>query len=658
MERSATAEPTQAASSIRGTWLHVLKIILQDRRRFWMVVLLGVLSTAAGLVEPMIYREAVNDVSGLFVDQAITQTRSDLGADDEVGTAGATDEPAPKEAHGKGHVARRTVEQALSTLLWSVFLLFCVNMLGHLFWWLGDNMNVRLSCSVERRYLEGSFGHVLRMPLKFFTGRSSSTVVKRLDQTAQLTEIMNGFSQSILPELISLVGILAIMLTQNITLTLLALSIVPVYLWLAWSSSKRLETGLDTYYEKWEVVTARLQDAVAGIKTVKLSGAEKREVDALRRAADEAYVQYTKRSLLANKYLFWQTALTYLVSALVLGYGGYLALENQLTPGDVVMFVAFIDRLYDPIDTLSTLWVDMQQNAASIARSERLMEGGVEEPPGAPFTVETGAVEFRDIHFGYKPEREVLKGISFRIEPGRKTAIVGHSGAGKTTTVDLLLKLFVPWSGEVYVDGQPLSTADPSDVRRHIGMVMADGAMFRGTLADNIRYGRPDATDEQMREAARAAGLDHTLDRLPQGADTEVGEGGVGLSVGERQRVQIARVLLAKPRILVLDEATANLDYATEQEVRRTVDEIRKENTVIVIAHRFNMVKDADQVIVLNDGRVEELGTPQELIAKGGWFADFAMAQEEDAADGEEEEVEEDDAEEDDDEEDVDEPGT
>ena len=301
------------------------------------------------------------------------------------------------------------------------------------------------------------------------------------------------------------------------------------------------------------------------------------------------------------------------------------------------------------IDALSTLWVDMQQNAASLSRSLRLLDNEAEEPEGASFTVEKGAVEFRNLTFGYKPERPVLHAVSFRIEPGRKTAIVGPSGAGKTTTVDLLLKLFEPWSGSIVVDGQVLANASPSDVRRHIGMVLADGMVFRGTLAENIRYGCDDATDAQLLGAAAAAGLDHTLERLPNGLHTEVGEGGIGLSVGERQRVQIARVLVNTPKILVLDEATANLDFATEAEIKHTIDQVRRSNTVIVIAHRFSMVEDADHVIVLEDGRVTAQGPPAELIASGGWFAEFASAEAEETEESSEEAVDEGEDEEEDD---------
>ena len=638
-----------------------------------LVVFFGLLSTGASLLEPLIYREAINDVAGLFVQQAQEDTKKQYGIDQEetdpianffenrsapavVDTTQQVQNAKPsatktkhtkarqKQAHTTTSVAPRTPSQALNTLLWAVALLFLINLFGFIFWRIADNMNVRLSCHIEQKFIRSTFAHVLNLPLGFFSKRSSTAISKQIDQSESVSAVVNAFSQQVLPEIITLAGILIIMFSQNVILTLIAVSVLPVYLFIAWRSSIKLESGLSKYYDRWEEVSARIQDALRGIKTVKLSGAEVREEEALQKISDEAYKDYIDRARRGNKYVFWQEVLTHFASALVLAYGGYLTLQHKLTPGDVVMFVAYLDRLYGPIDSLSSMWVGLQQNIASIARAFRLLDNKEEVKQGEILKVKQGKVEFKNVRFGYVPGREVLKNLSFVIQPGKITALVGTSGAGKTTAVDLLMKLYQPESGEILIDDNNLGAYNSSVLRSQIGLVAADGAIFRGTLAENIRYKRPGATDAEVKAAATAAGMTGTLQRLPDGLQTLVGESGFGLSVGERQRLQIARVLVAQPRILILDEATANLDYATEAEVKKTINEVSREHTVIIIAHRYSMVHDADHIIVLSEGQILEQGSPADLIAAGGWFTDFAAAvtndaeEENEQAEGEEEE--------------------
>lgn len=639
----------------KSVWINISLLIKPFRKRLVLVFILSLISTGLTLIEPLIYREAINDIAGLFVQKSRNELRKEMGVEpvtDEAPIIGfienkigikkevpATDtvqikkHPSAsakkhrvKQSHRKDFVAPRTPNEAFNTLLWAVVLLFIINMLGLVFWRIGENMNVTLSCAIEKRFIRKTFGHVLKLPLSFFTKRSSAALQKQIDQSEEVSGTVSVFTQQIFPEIISLVGILLIMFWQNTTLALLAVSIIPIYLFITVRSTKKLEMSLAGYYEKWEEVSARMQDALGGIKTVKLSGAEQREVTRLDAKASEAYGDYTMRSFLSNKYAFWQVLLTHIATALVLAWGGWLALNHKLTPGDVVMFVVYLDMLYDPIDSLAKIWAEVQQNIVSVARSFKLLNRTVEEKNGRELKLVSGNIEFNNVRFGYDEEREILKGISFKAVPGKVTALVGPSGAGKTTTVDLLLKLYEPKSGEIIIDGQKLAELDGASVRRNIGMVTADGAIFRGTLADNIRYKRPEASNEEVEAAAVAAGLQNTLQRLPNGLQTVVGQSGLGLSVGERQRVQIARVIVSKPGILVLDEATANLDYATEAEIKRTIEEIRKENTVILIAHRYSMVKDADNILVMNEGEITEQGAFAQLIEQGGWFADFAQA--------------------------------
>jgi ABC-type multidrug transport system fused ATPase/permease subunit len=416
-------------------------------------------------------------------------------------------------------------------------------------------------------------------------------------------------------------------------MALVSFGLLPLYLWVARRSALRLRTNLDSYYELWEGISAHIADSISAVKTVKLSGAEAREEQRLKADSHHAYDVYLDRVATAQRFYISQSVLSNLSKSMVLGYGGFLVLRHRLTLGDVVMFVAYLDRLYSPIDALNEIAVSLQQYMASLLRAVRLLEAGPPEPAGADLAPGPGKVEFREVRFSYVPGRDVLRGLNLTLEAGQITVLAGPSGAGKTTTADLLLKLYEPTAGDIIIDGHKLSETGPASVRRAIGVVASDGVVFRGTLADNIRYKRPQASDADVLEAALAAGLSRTLERLPQGLATEVGEHGVGLSAGERQRLQIARILVDKPRLLVLDEATANLDYATELEVKQALTLLSPRPTMLVIAHRYTMMKDSDYVYVMKEGQVLEHGLPAKLLTQGGWFAQLAAQSGEDTDD-------------------------
>jgi len=576
----------------------LLQLARQYKKQFVVIAVFAFLATGADLLQPLIYKRAINDVAGLFVGDSATATAIGVPA--------------------------RTADQTLMTLIVSVILLFAISVTGYFFSLRSRLYGARVASRMESSFIVNTFGHVLRLPLSFFSHTASAGLAKRIDQCDQVAPIVSAFSQQILPEAVRLVGICAIMFVQNWQMALVSFVLLPFYFWVARRSSLRLKTNLDNYYELWENISAHIADSISAVKTVKLSGAESREEHRLKTESRHAYDVYLNRVATAQRFYISQSALSNLSKSMVLGYGGFLVLRHQLTPGDVVMFVAYLDRLYSPIDALNEIAVSLQQYMASLLRAVRILDAGPTEAPGADLAPGPGKVEFRDIHFGYVPGRDVLRGLNLTLEPGKITVLAGPSGAGKTTTADLLLKLYEPSRGEIVIDGHKLSETGPDSIRRAIGVVAADGVVFRGTLADNIRYKRPQASDAEVLEAALSAGLSRTLERLPQGLATEVGEHGVGLSAGERQRLQIARILVDEPRLLVLDEATANLDYATELEVKHALTLLSPRPTMLVIAHRYTMMKEADYVYVMKDGQVIEQGTPAGLLTQSGWFAQLA----------------------------------
>ncbi len=532
----------------------------------------------------------------------------------------------PSGAHSSTHVARRTPDQVLQTMIWAVIILFGLGMIGYALWIVAENISERVATNIEQSFLLETFQHVLRLPLGFFRTRSSGVLTKQIDEADHISPIITNLSKHVLPNVVKVVGTFFVMMILNAQLTIIVLVTIPPYIWLVRYSSKRLENGLSTYYELWENISSRLQNAMQAIKTVKLSGAESRELRALQHLSDQAYDEYVYRTKVSNRFVFWDAFISHLGSAVVLIVGGYLALKRQLTPGDVVMFVVYVEELYSPIDELSSVWMELQQNIASFKRTFQLLKSGEEEKSGVALEVSAGVVEFHDVQFSYTSKRKILKGISMQARPGTITAIVGPSGAGKTTSMDLLLKLYDVQSGSIVIDGQDLASLDPASVRAQIGLVAADGVVFKSTVRENVAYCTDGVADSDILEAIEKAGLAPLMERLPEGLDSEIGEGGIGLSVGERQRMQLARIIVAKPPILVLDEATANLDFATEAEIRRTLMDFRKDRTVLIIAHRFSMIRDADYVYVIEDGRISESGTPSTLAQSGGWFSRFASS--------------------------------
>ncbi len=599
------------------SWTEFLKELyaftLPYKRTIAMVVVFMLLAITADLLEPVIYKVVINDLSGMFVHKAAKHFTPAENLLEE-----------SRKPHTRHAVMPRTAVQAFHTLIVGALLLVLVNLLYRFFNLLADYLSAKYSSKVEQDFIRAVFQHVLKLRLSFFTRNSSAAMAKQIDQTDQVGPAVTTIVQDLASEAFRLVGTIGIMLSQHPVFTAISLSTLPLYAALSRRMARKLEGTSAQYFEQWDDVANNLQNSLVNIKTVKVSGAEERMAGRFVASMQNVMANYLSRNRVENIYIFWQTFAINLGRFLVFAYGSWQVIERQLTPGDVVMFAALLDKLYDPIDTLNSHFITLQTQRISISRGLRLLHSGEEEKPGRPYQPGPGLVEYRHVTFGYKPQDPVINDVSLTLAPHSITAMIGQSGAGKTTMLDLLLKFYEPQSGEILIDGQSLTQLDPAEVRRMAGIVSADGAVFRGTLRDNIVFKNHDASAEAIDQAVKDAGLTRTVKRLPQGLDTEIGEQGIGLSLGERQRLQIARILVARPRFLLLDEATANLDYAMELEIKETLTRLKETTTILIIAHRYSMVKGSDQVVVLDRGRVLSAGTHDEVYANNAWFRTMA----------------------------------
>ena len=625
------------------TFLQILDLGRRRLPSFLLVALMVSLGTIATLSEPWIYSAIIDDVAGVFVSPgAVVEVESAIqraarSVEHWPGALGRVLSVPMTRFEGADNT-RRTLEsrqprEASATVILGAMLLVAIRLVAEGFKRFGDNRATFLATELEQDFILRTFKHVIHLPLSFFSKRASGMVARQIDQSGNVAPIFTAVAQDLWPDLFRLLAILSIMLTVNFELAMVATITVLVYGGISWRLTRTGEGDAERYYGLWDEVATRVQQAVAGIKTVRTHGTESHEVARIREAAGDAYATYLRRTRAENRYAYLQDCVISVSKASVLGVGGLKALEHQLTPGDVVMFLAYLDRLFAPIEGLTSLYTALQQRVVGVRRAQRLLEEPAADDEALPaLQIHGGTVRFENVRFGYAPDHPVLDGVSFELKGGQRTAIVGPSGAGKTTVTDLLVALYRPQAGEIFIDDQSLSHVSPPSIRSAVRGVAADGTIFRLSMADNIKYGRENAPDHTIREAAELAGLTPVITRLPDGLDTIVGEQGVELSLGERQRILLARAFIARPSILILDEATANLDFRTEAAVKQALEQISQGRTTLIVAHRRSMLTTVDRVLVLRNGRIEQDGTPAELMSREGYFRDMMSAEENPAA--------------------------
>ncbi len=493
------------------------------------------------------------------------------------------------------------------------------------------------------------YAHLQRLSLSFFERTSTGELMSRVTNDVNALEqfVTHGVALTAV-DLLRLLGASAVLLALDWQLALVVLIPLPVMAFGLRRFNRRARPIYRRVRDRLGDINAKLQDNLAGIRVIQAFGQEEAELAHFSDTSERYYRERLRGLRTWSTFFPTLHFLAALGGVLVLGFGARMVVNGQLSLGTLVAFLSYITSFYQPLRRLTEVGNVFQQ---AIAAGERIFEllDEVPEIRDAPDAVALDEIEgdvvFDDVHFRYgdggpstsSGQREVLHDVEFHMAPGEVVALVGPSGAGKTSIANLLCRFYDPGHGRVLVDGHDLRSVQIRSLRQHVAVVLQDTFLFNTTVRENLRYGKPDASEEEMVAAAMVAYAHEFIQQLPQGYDTEIGERGVKLSGGQKQRLALARAILADPRILILDEATSSVDAEAEYLIQQALEEVMKGRTSLVIAHRLSTIRNADKIIALEEGRIREVGDHHELLARGGLYSQLYQRQLELAATGAEE---------------------
>ncbi len=499
--------------------------------------------------------------------------------------------------------------------LLSTFLQYVVTYWGH-----------KLGLNIETDMREDLFHHVQKQSFRFFDNTKTGHIMSRItNDLFEIGELAHHGPEDLFIAVMTFIGAFWIMITINVQLALIILFIVPILIFFMTYSNIKMSKAWRSMYEDIAGVNARIEDAVSGARVVQSFTNETYEMDRF----NENNQLFRKSKLGAYKVMAFVHSNIYMlmrfITLVVLIVGAWLSFNNKLTYGELVAFVLYVNVLFKPIEKISALLELYPKGMAGFRRFIDLLEinPDVKDRKGAKnVTHLKGDISFNDVTFTYdKSQEPVLKGMSFNIKPGETIAFVGPSGAGKTTICSLIPRFYDVQKGAITIDGIDIRDMTMRSLRKQIGIVQQDVFLFTGTLRENIAYGKLDATDEEIEEAAKLAHMEEFIAELPDGYETQVGERGLKLSGGQKQRIAIARMFLKDPSILILDEATSALDTETEAIIQEALMNLSKNRTTLIIAHRLATIKHADRIMVVTKDGIKEEGNHEELIDQGGIFA-------------------------------------
>ena len=510
-------------------------------------------------------------------------------------------------------------------LAWTTLLLLGVYLVGT-FVSRGQILQVgSVGQSVLASLRERIFGRLLRLPLGYFDRRPVGDLMSRVTNDVDtLNQLLSQGITQLLGSLFSLVGIVIAMLVLDWRLALACFTVIPAMLLTNFYFARRARRAFRTTRETVGDVTAGLQEEIVGIREAQAFNRTEanierfRERNAANRSANVQAVAITSAFAPAID------VLGTLATALVIGYGGYLVVNGTLTVGLLTAFLIYVQQFFRPIQLASQVYTQAQSALAGGERIYNILDERTEppDPPDVPkLTRVQGRIELENVSFAYEPGRPVLRDVSFRVEPGQTVALVGPTGAGKTTIANLIPRFYDASEGAVRIDGHEVREVERRSLREKVATVLQEPFLFSGTIAENIGYGKRDATRAEIEAAARAVSAHSFIAALPDGYDTTLGASGGTLSGGQRQLLSFARAVLADPRILILDEATSNIDTRTEALIQEALGTLLKGRTSIVIAHRLSTIRNADLILVIEAGRIAERGNHAELLQKNGLYA-------------------------------------
>ena len=476
------------------------------------------------------------------------------------------------------------------------------------------------------------FDHLQKLPFRFYDNNETGRIMTRITSDLfEVCELAHHGPENLLISSVMIVLSFTYLLSIDPILTLIIFACVPILVFVTMHFRKAMKSAFNDRRSSNAVINASVESSITGIRVTKAYTNADREVEKFAKG-DESFVDASRRAYHAMAQFHASTSfVTEVFNVFILIAGGLFLYAGRISFGDYSTFVVSVNLFISPVNTLIGFMEQFQNGVSGFKRFVEIMdeEPEIEASNAKELENVRGVIEFKDVTFSYDETKEVLHNVNLKLEKGRKLALVGPSGGGKTTLCHLLPNFYrlEEGNGAVLIDGQDIRDLTLDSIRRNIGIVQQDVFLFVGTIRDNILYGRPDATEEEIHEAARRANIHDYIMTLEKGYDTEIGERGVKLSGGQKQRLSIARVFLKDPAILILDEATSALDNTTEVLIQQALDELCKGRTTLVVAHRLSTIRNADEIAVVMNGRITERGTHEELMAAGGTYKDLYALQ-------------------------------